>query len=64
MVSRKRKLKVLKGLLSLQVICHLADRECFHVRAKCAIRMIIRVAIILITVFWPVCMQISITKEG
>ena len=29
---------------------------------KCAIRMIIRVTVIQMTIFWPVCMQISITK--
>ena len=31
---------------------------------KCTIRMIIRVTVILMTVFWPVCMQISITKAN
>ena len=36
--------------------------ECFHTRAKCTIRMIIRVTVILMTVFWPMCTQISITK--
>ena len=34
----------------------------FHTRAKIAVRMIIRVTVILMTVFWPVCTQISISK--
>ena len=40
------------------------DLACFHTRAKCAIRMIIQVTVIPMTVFWPVCTEISITKAN
>ena len=38
--------------------------QCFHTRAKCAIRMIIRVTNILMTVFWLVCTQISTVNSA
>ena len=38
--------------------------KCFHKRVKCAIRLIIQVTVILMTVVWPVCKQISITKAN
>ena len=67
--SNWREMWGLHGYIMLQLIqslCKFRVRslyECFHTRSKCAIRMIIQVTVILITVFWPVCTQISITKD-
>ena len=39
-------------------------KSVFTREQKCAIRMIVQVTVILMMVFWPVCMQISITRKG
>ena len=64
----------IKNVILLLIVCHTwwaiqehisnDENECFNMRAKCIIIMIIRVTVILMMVYWPVCTQISITKSN